>query len=179
MVELIKSPISDLHYMLPLRPGISPEALELFGFWTYEFPVGHRNILDKPVVALWSTARARFGRPLRVTGVQHPAPTLTCSSSHNLGTVRVAAPFVTPVLLNGKTLIDPHEGKPRTRLWMMLYAQVRQADGKAWRNVLLNHRHAETVGAIEDERAEVPVRPGVPVGNTLLDLVWNTLEDPT
>ena len=159
MVELIKSPTSDVHYMLPLPPGISPEALELFGFWTYEFRVGHRSIFDKPVVGLWSTARARFGRPLRVTGVQHPAPTLPCYPSHNLGKVRVVAPFATPVLLNGKTLIDPQEGKPRTRIWMMLYAQVKQTDGKTWRNVLLNHRHAETVGAVEDERAEVTVRP--------------------
>ncbi len=159
MVELIKSPTSDVHYMLPLPPGISPEALELFGFWTYEFRVGHRSIFDEPVKGLWSTARARFGRPLRVTGIQHPAPTLMCYPSHNLGKVRVVAPFATPVLLNGKSLIDPQEGKPRTRIWMMLYAQVKQADGKTWRNVLLNHRHAETVGAVEDERAEVTVRP--------------------
>ena len=158
MVELIKSPTSDLHYMLPLPPGISPEALELFGFWTYEFRVGHRSIFDTPVVGLWSTARARFGRPLRVTGVQHPAPTLTCHPSHALGKVRVVAPFATPVLPNGKNLIDPQEGKPRTRIWVMLYAQVMQADGKTWRNVLLNHRHAETVGSAEDEQAEVTAR---------------------
>jgi hypothetical protein len=159
MVELIKSPTSDVHYMLPLPPGIDPEALELFGFWTYEFRVGHRSIFDAPVVGLWSTAQARFGRPLRVTGVQHPAPTMMCYPSHNLGKVRVVAPFATPVMSNGKTLIDPKEGKPRTRIWMMLYAQVKQADAKAWRNVLLNHRHAETVATIEDEHAEVTVRP--------------------
>jgi hypothetical protein len=157
MVELIKSPTSEVHYMLPLPPGISPEALQMFGFWTYEFRVGHRSIFDNPV-GLWSTARARFGRPLRVTGVQHPAPSLICYPSHNLGKVRVVAPFATPVLLNGKTLIDPQEGKPRTRIWIMLYAQVKQADGKTWRNVLLNHRHAETVGAVENEQSEVTVR---------------------
>jgi len=159
MIELVKSPTSDLHYMLPLPSGISEEDLELFGFWTYEFRVGHRSIFDQPVTGLWSTARARFGRPLRVTGVQHPAPTLVCYPSHSLGKVRVVAPFATPVLLNGKSLIDPHEGKPRTRIWIMLYAQVMQADGKSWRNVLLNHRHAETVGVVENELAEVTVRP--------------------
>jgi hypothetical protein len=159
MVELIPSPTSDLHYLLPLPPGISPEALELFGFWTYEFRIGHRSIFDQPVVGLWSTARARFGRPLRVSGIQHPPPTLTCHTSHDLGQVCVAAPFATPVLLNGKTLIEPREGKPLTRIWIMLYAQVRQADGKTWRNILLNHRHAETVGTVEDEHAEVTVRP--------------------
>jgi len=72
--------------------------------------------------------------------------------------VRVAAPFATPVLLDGKTLVDPQEGKPRTRVWFMLYAQVLQADGKSSRNVLLNHRHAKTVGSVEDEQAEVTVR---------------------
>lgn len=159
MVEAIKSPTSDVHYMLPLPPGISEEALELFGFWTYEFRIGHRSIFDQPVVGLWSTARARYGRPLRVTGVQHPAPTMLCHPSHTQGKVRVAAAFATPVLLNGKSLIDPKEGKPRTRIWFMLYAQVRQADGRTWRNVLLNHRHAETVGTAENERAEMTVRP--------------------
>ncbi|MBI1826027.1 MAG: hypothetical protein HY287_02590 [Planctomycetes bacterium] len=159
MVEMIKSPTSDVHYMLPLPPGISPEDLQLFGFWTYEFRVGHRSIFDQPVVGLWSTARARFGRPIRVTGIQHPAPSLTCHTSHSLGKVRIVAPFATPVLLNGKSLVDPREGKPRTRIWIMLYAQVRQTDGKAWRNVLLNHRHAETVGTQEDEHGEVTFRP--------------------
>ncbi|MDH6247768.1 hypothetical protein [Mycobacterium sp. OTB74] len=159
MVELIKSPTSDVHYMLPLPPGISEEDLELFGFWTYEFRIGHRSIFDRPVAGLWSTARARFGRPLRVTGVQHPAPTLVCYPSHRFGKVKVVAPFATPVLLNGKSLVDPQEGKPRTRIWIMLYAQVKQVDGKSWRNVLINHRHAETVGAVEDEHTEVTVRP--------------------
>ena len=70
MVELVPSPLSKNHFLLPLPPGITEEALELFGFWTYELRVGHARI--------WSTAQARFGRPLRVTGVQHPAPTLNC-----------------------------------------------------------------------------------------------------
>ena len=159
MTEMIPSPTSDVHFMLPLPPGISAEALELFGFWTYEFRIGHRSIFDEPVVGLWSTARARYGRPLRVTGIQHPVPTMLCYPSHTQGKVRVSTVFATPVLLNGKSLIDPKEGKPRTRIWFMLYAQVKQVDGKAWRNVLLNHRHAEAVGIVESERGEVRVRP--------------------
>ena len=43
--------------MVPLPPGINPDAPELFGFWTYELRIGHKLI--------WSTAQARFGRPLR------------------------------------------------------------------------------------------------------------------
>jgi hypothetical protein len=30
---------------------------------------------------------------------------------------------------------------PRSSLWGLLYAQVRQADGEAWRNVLLGRTH--------------------------------------
>jgi hypothetical protein len=142
MVELVKSPTSDVHYMLPLPPGISDEDLQLLGFWTYEFRIGHRSIFDQPVQGLWSTARARFGRPLRVTGVQHPAPTLVCYPSHSVGQVRVVAPFATPVLRDGKSLINQGNRQPLTHIWIMLYAQVMQADGKSWRNVLLDHQPA-------------------------------------
>ena len=60
-----------VHWLLPLPPGIAPDALELFGFWTYEFRVGHN--------VQWSTAQGRFGRPLRVAGLQHPPPRLVCT----------------------------------------------------------------------------------------------------
>lgn len=159
MVELVKSPTSDVHYILPLPPGISEEDLELFGFWTYEFRVGHRSIFDQPITGLWSTARARFGRPLRVTGVQHPAPTLVCYPSHNLGYVRVVAPFATPVLLNGKSLIKPRFRRQLTHMWIMLYAQVMQADTKSWRNVLLYHQPAETANV---QQGFVPVGTSQP-----------------
>ena len=43
-----------VHWLLPLPPGIAPDALELFGFWTYEFRVGHST--------QWSTAQGRFGQ---------------------------------------------------------------------------------------------------------------------
>jgi hypothetical protein len=126
-----------------LPPGITEDALELFGFWTYELRVGHARI--------WSTAQARFGRPLRVTGVQHPAPTLNCLvariSSENTQLVGqksgivVSAPYATPVL-NGQNLINLSLNDPQTRMWVLLYAQVMQADGQAHRNILLNHQPA-------------------------------------
>jgi len=48
----------------------------------------------------------------------------------------VEAPYAVTVL-NGKNVTaDP----PRTQLWALLYAQVRQADDKDWRNVLLDDR---------------------------------------
>src|SRR5207244_4497873 len=57
---------SGTFFMMPLP--VDPEDLRLFGFWTYEFRVGHTK--------LWSTAQGRHGRPLRVTGFQHPSPHL-------------------------------------------------------------------------------------------------------
>ena len=45
---------------------MSEASLELFGMFAYEIRVGHQK--------RWSTAQARFGPPLRVAGVQHPAP---------------------------------------------------------------------------------------------------------
>ncbi|WP_316829605.1 hypothetical protein [Pedobacter aquatilis] len=59
-------------YMLPLPPGLHADSDELFGFFSYEIRVGHKK-------EIWSTAQARYGRPLKVNGVQHPAPNLTCN----------------------------------------------------------------------------------------------------
>jgi hypothetical protein len=116
------------HYLLPLPPGIDAEALELFGFWTYEFRVGHQK--------KWSTAQGRFGRPLRVTGIQHPAPHLICTAERTPVVVLTTAPYATTVQ-SGVRVYDLKLGDPQTVLWFMLYAQVVQTDGAAHRNILL------------------------------------------
>ena len=68
--------------------------------------------------------------------MQHPAPTLFCTCQRDEAGLVVEAPYAEAVL-NGKNITaDP----PRTGLWALLYAQVRQADGKDWRNVLLDDR---------------------------------------
>ncbi|ACU03883.1 hypothetical protein [Pedobacter heparinus] len=61
------------YYMVPLPPGLHADSDELFGFFTYEIRLGHKK-------ELWSTAQARYGRPLKVNGVQHPAPALSCNA---------------------------------------------------------------------------------------------------
>lgn len=128
MTRLLPSATSDRHFLIPLPPGLHDDSPELFGLFTYELRVGHAGI--------WSTAQGRFGRPLRSTGVQHPAPTLFCTCLRDEAGLVVEAPFAEAVL-NGKNITaDP----PRTGLWALLYAQVRQADGKDWRNVLLDDR---------------------------------------
>jgi hypothetical protein len=143
MVELTPGE-SGVHYIMPL-PDVAPDAPELFGFWTYEFRVGHKK--------LWSKARERHGRPLRVAGVQHPAPALSCSVHRVLPTqgpgivfeppprIVVTAPYATAIWAD-KKLTDAEAGDPRTRMWVMLYAQVMQADGSSWRNVLLGRKFA-------------------------------------
>jgi hypothetical protein len=129
------------YFVLPLPDGMDPDDPALFGFWTYELRVGHKK--------LWSTSQARFGRPLIVNGVQHPAPQLLCSAFHVKpappatsppARIVVAAPFATAVFEDRRLTAPPLD--PRTRMWVLLYAQVMQADRKAHRNVLLGRAPA-------------------------------------
>lgn len=119
---------SPLHYVLPLPPGLSPDAPELFGFFLYEFRVGHAS--------MWSTAQGRFGRPLQVAGVQHAPPPLVCGVSRTRQRLIVSAGFADPVR-EGRS-VQPVA--PRTELWALLYGQTVQADNDDRRNVLLGHR---------------------------------------
>ena len=128
MTRLQQAGNSNVHYLVPLPAGMNNDSPELFGFFTYELRVGHARI--------WCTAQGRWGRPLRAAGVQHPAPTLFCTCERTESDLVVEAPYAMAVL-NGKNLThDP----PRTELWALLYAQVRQADGKDHRNILLDDR---------------------------------------
>ena len=135
MQPMEKSLTGDKHYLLPLPSGLNESSADLFGFFTYELRVGHSQI--------WSTAQGRFGRPLKATGIQHPAPTLTCAVNRDEDKIYVSAPYATAVL-NG---INVTANPPRTELWCMLYAQVKQADNgdaknllKDFRNILLDDR---------------------------------------
>jgi hypothetical protein len=135
MQQLIPSD-SPIHYGVPLPPGLTADSPELFGFFVYELRVGH---------ALgWSTAQGRFGRPLRVTGVQHPAPVLLCTPARLPDAITVSAPYALPVF-GGQNLTPV---APRSEMWMLLYAQVTQADGVDHRNVLLSRKP----GPIQEKR---------------------------
>jgi hypothetical protein len=129
MQELIESD-SPIHFMLPLPPGMDENAPELFGFFTYELRVGHRDV--------WSTAQGRFGPPLRVTGVQHPAPPLSCAVLRNSTGIVVSAPYALPVL-DGRA-VQPLP--PFSQIWVLLYAQAEQIDAGDRRNVLLSRKPA-------------------------------------
>jgi hypothetical protein len=136
MQVMEKSTDSAVHYLLPIPAGMNSESPELFGFFTYEFRIGHGHWPERKNKNLWSTAQGRFGRPLRVTGMQHPAPVLLCTVNRTQELVYVNAPFAKAVF-NGKNVTaDP----PRTDLWGLLYAQVKRADGAAYKNILLDER---------------------------------------
>jgi hypothetical protein len=127
MQQLVPSD-SPLHFMLPLPPGLPDDAPELFGFYTYEFRVGHNQG--------WSTAQGRFGAALRVTGVQHPAPPLTCMVVRTKAGIVASAPYANPVQ-DGRSV---RPLAPATEIYVLIYAQVYQSDAQDFRNVLLSHK---------------------------------------
>lgn len=126
MQELTKADDSNVHYLVPLPPGLHAASLELFGFFTYELRVGHK--------IGWSTAQGRYGPVLRTTGVQHPVPQLFCVVNRNKKHVMVTAPFAQTVFNGADVTSKP----PRTQLWALLYAQVKRADDEVYRNILLD-----------------------------------------
>ena len=95
---------------------------------------------------VWTTAQGRFGPQLYTTGIQHPAPTLTCTVNRDENKLWVSAPYAVAVS-NGKNVTaDP----PRTQLWCLLYAQARQADNLDSRNILLDDKQLDWRLEIED-----------------------------
>lgn len=140
MQELVASPESPGVYLVPLPPDLHESSPELFGFFVYEIRLGHNG-------GQWSTAQGRFGPLLRVAGVQHPAPPLVCQAVRDNDAVLVQAPFAAAVA-NGSTYRSRG-----TNLWALLYARVRQADGSAFRNVLINR--------VQLVETPAPMRPGL------------------
>jgi hypothetical protein len=135
---------SPIHFMLQLPAGLPEDAPELFGFYTYEFRVGHSQG--------WSTAQGRFGAALRVTGVQHPAPSLTCMVVRTTAGIVASAPYANPVQ-DGRS-VRPFF--PATDIYVMIYAQVHQSDDQDFRNVLLSHKLARFQRKVLDDRQTSP-----------------------
>jgi len=141
MTKLTAAAGDPTRFLLPLPDGIAANDPRLFGMWTYELRFGH--------VDPWSTAHGRYGRPLRVTGVQHPAPAAACAAAWRPQPATGRAPndliasaaYATPVL-DGRQVGD---GIPRSVLGFLLYAQGRQADASMSRNILLAHHGADLV----------------------------------
>lgn len=149
MQPLIPARDSSLHYALPLPANVAPESAELFGFFTYEFRVGHpRGTQEEPY---WSTAQGRFGPPTVIEGVQFPAPKLDCTIRRLGQTWQLSAKHARPVIDGEPVALD----RPNTAIWFVLYARVMQVDGATRRNVQL----ARTPGRPEEpRRGRRPIR---------------------
>jgi len=126
------------HYLLPLPPTLNSAPPELFGFFTYEFTVSH-DVVDTEH-PWWCTAQSRFGPPLVLEGVQHPAPALPIDIYRDpvFGGYTVSSAFARPVKegVNYMPLI------PATDIWIVVYARVARADGENWQNIKLEVRRA-------------------------------------
>ncbi|KIX11756.1 hypothetical protein [Dethiosulfatarculus sandiegensis] len=133
---------SPRHYILPLPPGLTADSPEMLGFFVYEVRLGHyADTGQEPPDFVWSTARARFGPPLRVKGVQHPKPVLHCQVDNTNDGVLASAEHAVAVHNGGKIKLSP----PATDMWIMLYTQVAQIDGEDHRNILLTRRQAKVL----------------------------------
>jgi hypothetical protein len=148
MQPMTKATDSDRHYLLPLPPGLQADSPEMFGFFTYELRVGHYRNKDTQEMT-WCTAQGRFGRPLRATGIQHPAPALTATVNRDADMLYVSAPYAAAVF-NGKNVTA---NPPRTALWCLLYAQVKQADNKDFRNILLDEKQLDWRVQVEFDKS--------------------------
>jgi hypothetical protein len=84
-----------------------------------------------------------------VPGVQHPAPTLTCTVNRDEEKLYVTAPYAVAVHSGKNVTADP----PRTEIWALLYAQVKQADNKEYRNILLDDRVLAANMRVEHDKA--------------------------
>jgi hypothetical protein len=170
MQKLLPAHGSDRHFLVPLPPGVSGASPELLGFYTYEIRVGHdRGTKTSP---FWSTAQGRFGEAVVLEGVQHPAPELACGVTRLAGGVLVTAPYARPYYEGAEVLPNP----PNTEIWMVLYAQVHQADGASMRNIELavqrGSRKRELLGV---SGLATAVNVGLPSGPMAL-ATWSDAE---
>jgi len=135
--------ISPRHFLVPLPPGLSAVSPELFGFFVYDICVGHANI--------WCTAQARYGGSVRLTGVQHPAPALVCSTTRDKDKVVMSAPYAYAIS-EGSNLTH----YPMTELWGLLYAQVAVVNGEDHRNILLGRKQLGRAHNENDTEIKTP-----------------------
>ncbi len=153
MQQLEPASNSDRRFLVPLPPNTDPLSPELFSFYTYEIRVGHdRGPANDPH---WTTAQGRFGEPLVLEGVQHPAPELACSAiAEPNGAIRVNAPYDAPYVGLRRVLPNP----PNTQIWVVLYARVMQADTSTRRNIQIAMKQLQPLISKEaEENKSVPL----------------------
>ncbi|PWS31008.1 hypothetical protein [Pedobacter paludis] len=189
-------------YMLPLPPGLHADSDELFGFFSYEIRLGHKkelwstaqgrygrplraNGVQHPAPALSCTVIRRktglarnpvrgkiinnleqeFRKVPKRKGLELEETVLTRAVRNE---IVITAPFATAVL-NGENVSS---NPPQTSMWYMLYTQVRQADGKSYRNLLIdsgNMPYIPPKGRILDKETVYQPKPeGTKSGRAIL-----------
>jgi len=78
--------------------------------------------------------------------------------------VSVTAPYAKAVFKGRNVTASP----PRTILWALLYAQVKQADGLDYRNILLNEKELKTIAKRSMKNREINVRKSLEDQNVVL-----------
>ena len=139
----MKADDSDRHFLLPLP--CDEDSPKLFGFWSYEFRVGHAKPTD-PNESVWSTAQGRFGAPLVVNCIQQPPPLLTCQAYRVTAGITATASYASAI--GSGTTFAQRGGRPessQTTMWFFVYAQAQQLDGTDFGNVLIHRRPDDTV----------------------------------
>lgn len=130
-MQMLIPTTSPVHFLLPLPPGIEPDSPHLFGFFAYEFRIGHFGI--------WSTAQGFPGRAQRVAGIQHAPPPLTCGVTRSRSRLVISADYADAIRDGRSVRATP----PVTELWGLVYVQVHQVDDGDRRNILLDSRKLE------------------------------------
>ncbi len=129
MQELIPSTTSERHFLMPLPKGLKPDDPELFGFFSYEFRLGHKEG--------WSIGQARYGPALFCDGIQFPTPSLPCIPfRHTDGHIGVTSTYARAVFSGRNITSVP----PRTQVWAILYCQCQLTDGSDYRNIFLGEK---------------------------------------
>ena len=149
MQPMEKASDSDVHYLLPLPPGLHANADEMFGFFTYEFRLGHyMDFKEELEEKAWSGRRRRDASAGSCTppAFSIPRQRSPARSARDENKLSVSAPYAVAVFDGCNVTADP----PRTQLWCLLYAQARQADNLDWRNILLDDKQLDWRVEIED-----------------------------
>ena len=160
-MQMLVPTTSPVHFLLPLPPGIEPDSPALFGFFTYEFRIGHFGV--------WSTAQGFPGRAQRVAGIQHAPPALVCGVTRSTSRLVISAEFADAIRDGRSVRASP----PVTELWALVYAQVHQADDGDRRNILLDSRKLELPPR---QRPSVTKRVVVDAGAAGARAQWSSTE---
>ena len=101
-------------------------------------------------------------------------PARSCQSLRTSERILVAASHATPVF-GGRNMLPR---VPATELWFLLYAQVMQADGRDYRNILLARRRGRFEERKAQSRVEIDLNASSAWAQAEIDAVLEAYELP-